>query len=90
MKKWQHWLENLSAEQISWLTAVFVSAMLGTILSALILQWGMSEYGDKGFLAQLIVCTVSTLAYGAAVVAVFYTLIPDTRPNFKRIFSSKK
>jgi uncharacterized BrkB/YihY/UPF0761 family membrane protein len=90
MKTFEDWLENISAEQKLWLTAVFISVMAGTILSSIILQWGMSHYGNDGILAQLAVCLLSTLAYGGIVVAVFYTLIPETRPVLKRIFAGKE
>ncbi|MFO7538258.1 MAG: hypothetical protein R6X32_09390 [Chloroflexota bacterium] len=90
MKKFEEWLENMPAEQKLWLTAVFASVMLGTMLSSLILQWGMSQYGSDGILAQLAVCLLSTLAYGGVVVLVFYTLIPEARLAVNRILSGKE
>lgn len=88
MKKWQYWLENLSAEETLWLTAVFISAMLGTMVSSAILQWGLSTYEGVG--AKLAICLLATAAYGGAVVSVFYVLFPETRLSLKRIFSAKK
>lgn len=88
MKKWQHWLENLSAEESLWLTAVFVSAMLGTMVSSAILQWGLSVYDGVG--AKLAICLLATAAYGGVVVSVFYALFPETRLAIKRIFSQEK
>lgn len=90
MKKWQYWLENLSAEETLWLTAVFMSAMLGTVVSSIILRLGMSVYGNEGVLAQLAVCFLATAAYGGVVVSVFYVMFPETRLALKRIFSEKK
>ena len=88
MKKWQNWLENLSAEQTLWLTAVFISAMLGTIVSSTILRWGLSAY--DGVVAKLAICILATAAYGGVVVSVFYVMFPETRMALKRIFSEKK
>ena len=88
MKKWQHWLENLSAEETMWLTDVFLSAMLGTMVSSAILRWGLSAYDGVG--AKLAICFLATAAYGGAVVAVFYVLFPETRLALKRIFRNKK
>jgi len=90
MKKWQHWLENLSAEETLWLTAVFISAMLGTMVSSAILRWGLNLYSNSGVLAQLGVCFLATAAYGGVVALVFYVLFPETRLAFKRIFTGKK
>jgi len=90
MKKWQHWLENLSVEDTLWLTAIFVSAMLGTMVSSSILRWGLGYYGDSGVVAQLGVCFLATAAYGGVVAIVFYVLFPETRPAFKRIFTNDK
>lgn len=89
MKNWQHWVENLSGEERLWLTAVLVAAMLGTMVSSLILRWGLSYYGHSGFLAQLIVCVLATAAYGVAAGSVFYVLVPETRLAFKRLFIRK-
>jgi hypothetical protein len=88
MKKWQNWLENLSAEQTLWLTAVFISAMLGTIVSSTILRWGLSAY--DGVVAKLAICILATAAYGGVVVSVFYVMFPEMRMALKRIFSEKK
>ncbi|MCA9946366.1 MAG: hypothetical protein KC449_22940 [Anaerolineales bacterium] len=88
MKKWRQWLENLSAEETLWLTAVFLSAMLGTMVSSAILQWGLSTY--HGVVAKLVICLLATSAYGGAVISVFYVLFPETRLALKRIFSHKK
>ncbi|MCB9006731.1 MAG: hypothetical protein H6656_05080 [Ardenticatenaceae bacterium] len=88
MKKWRQWLENLSAEETLWLTAVFLSAMLGTMVSSAILQWGLSTY--HGVVAKLVICLLATSAYGGAVISVFYALFPETRLALKRIFSHKK
>lgn len=90
MKKWQQWLENLSTEEVMWLTAVFLSAMLGTMTSTVILRWGLSTFGDDGILAQLGICLLATAAYGGVVALVFYVLFPETRLAFKRIFSNHK
>lgn len=90
MKKWQHWLENLSAEETLWLTAVFISAMLGTMVSSIILRWGLNKYSDSGVLVQLGVCFLATAAYGGVVALVFYVLFPETRMTFKRIFTGRK
>lgn len=90
MKKWQYWLENLSVEETMWLTAVFIAAMLGTMISSIVLRWGLSNFGDSGVWAQLAVCLLATAAYAGVVVGVFYALLPDTRLAFKRIFSNKK
>lgn len=90
MKKWQQWLENLSAEELTWLTAVFISAMLGTMVSSAILRWGLSTFSEDGVLAQLGICLLATAAYGGVVVVVFYALFPETRLAFKRIFTNKK
>ena len=90
MKKFEELLENMPAEQKMWLTAVFASVMLGTVLSSIILQWGMSNYGSEGVLAQLAVCLLSTLAYGGVVVLVFYTLIPEARLAVNRILSGEE
>ena len=90
MKKWQDWLENLSTEDSLWLTAVFISSMLGTITSSAILHWGLSLYSNDGVLAQLAVCFLATAAYGGIVVSVFYVMFPETRMALKRIFSNKK
>ena len=88
MKKWRQWLENLSAEETLWLTAVFLSAMLGTMVSSAILQWGLSTY--HGVVAKLVICLLATSAYGGAVISVFYVLFPETRLALKRSFSHKK
>ena len=88
MEKWQRWLENLSAEERLWLTAVFISAMLGTMVSSAILQWGLSTYDGVG--AKLAICLLATAAYGGVVVSVFYAMFPETRLALKRIFRSKK
>jgi hypothetical protein len=88
MKKWQHWLENLSADETLWLTAIFISAMLGTIVSSTILRWGLSAY--DGVVAKLAICILATAAYGGVVVSVFYVMFPETRMALKRIFSEKK
>ena len=88
MKKWRQWLENLSAEETLWLTAIFLSAMLGTMVSSAILQWGLSTY--HGVAAKLVICLLATSAYGGAVISVFYALFPETRLALKRIFSHKK
>ena len=88
MKKWRQWLENLSAEETLWLTAIFLSAMLGTMVSSAILQWGLSTY--HGVVAKLVICLLATSAYGGAVISVFYVLFPETRLALKRIFSHKK
>ena len=88
MKKWQHWLENLSAEETLWLTAVFLSAMLAAMTSSAIRRWGLSAYDGVG--AKLAICLLATAAYGGAVVAVFYVLFPETRLALKRIFRNKK
>ncbi|MBK8902198.1 MAG: hypothetical protein IPM53_13515 [Anaerolineaceae bacterium] len=90
MKKWQQWVENLSTEELMWLTAVFISAMLGTIVSTVILRWGLSTFSKDGVLAQLGVCLLATAAYGGVVAVVFYALFPETRLAFKRIFTGKK
>ncbi len=90
MNKWQQWLENLSMEELTWLTAVFVSAMLGTIVSTVILRWGLSAFGEDGILAQLGICFLATAAYGGVVAIVFYVMFPETRLAFKRIFSNNK
>ena len=88
MKKWQLWVESLSHEDQMWLTAVFVAAMLGTMVSSAILQWGLSTY--HGVVAKLVICLLATSAYGGAVISVFYALFPETRLALKRIFSHKK
>ncbi len=88
MKKWQAWLENLSPEESLWLTAVFISAMLGTMVSSVILRWGLSTY--DGTLAKLAICLLATAAYGGAVVSVFSVLFPETRKAIKYIFNDKK
>lgn len=90
MKKWQYWLGNLSREEVMWLTAVFLSAMLGTTVSSGILQWGLNAFNNSGVLAKLAVCLLATAAYGGAVVAVFSILLPQTRVAFKRLFINKK
>lgn len=90
MKQFEKWLENIPAEQKMWLTAVFTSVMLSTILSSIILQWGMGHYGNDGTLARLIVCLVSTLAYGGVTLLVFYTLIPEARLAVNRVLTGKE
>lgn len=90
MKKWQQWLENLSAEEALWLIAIFVAAMLGTMVSGITLRWGLSNFGNHGVLAQLAVCILATAVYGGIAVAVFYVLLPESRLVFKRIFTGKK
>ena len=89
IKKWQVWLENLSGEGRLWLTAVLLAAMLGTMVSSMILRWGLSYYGHSGFLAELIVCLLATTAYGVAAGSVFFFLFPDKRLAFKRLFIRK-
>jgi hypothetical protein len=88
MKKLQHWLENLSPEETVWLTAVFISAMLGTMVSSIILRWGLSVYDEVG--AKLVICLLATAAYGGAVVSVFCIFFPETRLAVKRVFNGKK
>ena len=87
MKKWQHWLKNLSADEVLWLTAVFISAMLGTMVSSAILRWGLSAYDGVG--EKLAICLLATASYGGAVVSVFYIMFPETRTAVKRIFTGK-
>ncbi|MCA9953564.1 MAG: hypothetical protein H6657_29165 [Ardenticatenaceae bacterium] len=89
MKKWQLWVESLSHEDQMWLTAVFVAAMLGTMVSSMILSWGMHYYGHSTVLAKLMVCLLATAAYALAAGSVFYILFPEKRTVFKRLFIRK-
>ncbi len=90
MKKWQEWLGNLSGEELTWLTAVFLSTMLGTLVSSGILQWGLNAVSSGGVMAKLAVCLLATAAYAGAVILVFSVLLPQTRVAFKRLFINKK
>lgn len=89
MKKWQDWLENISGEARLRLTAVFLSAMLGTMTSSLILRWGLSYYRHSGFWVELIVAIAATAAYAGVAALIFWVLFPEKRLDFKRLFTRK-
>ena len=89
IEKCRTWLENLSAEDRLWLSAVFLAGMLGTMTSSFILRWGLAYYGQAGFLAQLLVCILATAVYAVTAGSVFYVLFPESREAFKRIFIRK-
>ncbi|MCA9918059.1 MAG: hypothetical protein KC445_08910 [Anaerolineales bacterium] len=90
MEEWRCWFKNLSTKEMVWLTAVFLSAMLGTFVSSLVLHLGFDAFGYAGVLAKLGVCILATASYGGAVVAVFSILLPETKLAFKQLLTSKK
>jgi len=90
MKKFNHWYQNLSVEDVTWYMAILITAMLGSLISGLVLRWGMESFGDQGTVAQLAASLFATAAYAAVVLAVFYTLFPEVRLALKRTLINKK
>lgn len=90
MKKFNRWYESLSTEDVRWYMTIFTTALLGTLVSSLVLKWGMYSFGELGATARLAVSLAATTAYAAVIVVVFYILLPDARLAFKRIWVGKK
>ncbi len=89
MKKFNEWYQNLSLAEMSWLVTIFVTALLGTLVSGVVLKWGMASFGEVSLLARLTVSLAATAAYAAVVVILFYVLIPDMRVAVKRILGDQ-
>jgi cellobiose-specific phosphotransferase system component IIC len=87
MKKFNEWLNNLDSNEILWLAAIFLAAMLGTLLSGLVLKAGMESFGGEDVLVNLLISLVATIVYAAVVLAVFSVLFPETIPALKRILT---
>ena len=86
MKKFNEWIDNLSVEDVMWLSAIFLSAMLGTLLSGLVLKFGLEQFGDAGAIARFLVSMAATAVYAGVVASIFYIMFPESRAAFKRIF----
>jgi hypothetical protein len=90
MKKFNHWYQNLSVVDVTWYMAIFVTAMLGTLVSGLVLRWGMENFGDQGPLARLGASLAATAAYAAVGLVVFYAVSPKVRLALKRFWINKE
>ncbi|MCL4261778.1 MAG: hypothetical protein KJ069_01115 [Anaerolineae bacterium] len=82
-KKLNAWWETVD---VMLLSAIFLASMLGTVVSAVILKWGMLYYGELGFAARLAVSLTATAAYALVVVAVFFAFFPETKTVLQRIW----
>jgi hypothetical protein len=91
MKGFKHWYQNLSIEQTIWLMTILITAATGTLLSGLVLKWGMSSFGQNGGWAQLMVSLGATAVYAAIIIAVFTIFFPtEMRLAWKRLHVHKK
>lgn len=86
MKRFQEWVQALSTQDIMWMSAIFLSSLLGTAVSGFILKWGLAEFGGLGGTARLAVSLGATFAYASVVLAVFYAFFPETKLALKRIW----
>ncbi len=90
MKKFNEWYENLSIEDVTWLMAIFLSAMLGTLTSGLVLKFGLDQFGDAGAMARFLVSLAATAVYAGVVGSIFYIMFPESRMALKEIFVKNK
>jgi len=91
MKRFNEWYQNLSVEQVTWLVAILVTAMVGTLASAVVLNWGMSAFENDGVWAQLAVSAAATAVYAVSVVVIFAIFFPtEMRLALKRLPLNKK
>jgi hypothetical protein len=82
-QKLDAWWETVD---VMWLSAIFLASMLGTVVSAATLKWGMMYYGELGFAARMAISLAATAAYALVVVVVFYTFFPETKTALQRIW----
>jgi hypothetical protein len=87
MKKFNEWVNRLGGNEINWLTAIFLSAFLGTFMSGLVLKTGMENLGDQSVWLNLLISLVATAVYAAIVIIVFSLIFPETIPALKQIVS---
>lgn len=86
MKRFQEWMQTLSTQDVTWMSAIFLASLMGTAVSGLILKWGLTEFGDMGGIAKLAVSLGATAAYGCVVLVIFYAFFPETKLALKRIW----
>lgn len=89
MKQFNEWVNNLSVEDMTWMVAIFLSAMLGTLTSGLVLKYGLETFGNAGVMARFMVSLAATAVYAGVVASIFLIMFPESRVAFKKIFVNK-
>lgn len=80
----------MSVEEVSWLAAVLIATMLGSLVSGSFLEWGMAQIDGLGGLGQLLVSLAATLIYAVIIGGTFYLLFPKSRLAFKKIWTRQR
>lgn len=77
MNNFKRWLRQLSTEDIHWFSTIFLSALLATLCSGLVLQWGMEALRGTGMVAHIVSTVLATAVYSSMALFVFYLVYPD-------------
>lgn len=83
-------LQQMTLEEVTWLVAVLVATMLGSLISGSFLEWGMTQTDGFGVLGQLLVSLAATVIYGGIIGGTFYFLFPKSRLAFKKIWMRQR
>ncbi|MFO7679547.1 MAG: hypothetical protein R6X34_05800 [Chloroflexota bacterium] len=89
MKNFKKWQTALAVKEKTWLEAIFLSSLLGTLTSGLVLRGGMEIFGGESFFVNLIISLMATAVYTLVVLSIFSLLFPETLPILKRKIKGK-
>ena len=83
-------IQQMTMEEVTWLVAVGLATMLGSLISGSFLEWGMSQTEGFGVLGQLLVSLAATFIYGVIIGGTFYLLFPKSRLALKKIWMRQR
>lgn len=90
MDKFIRKLQEMSVEEVSWLVAVLLATMLGSLISGSFLEWGMTQTEGFGVLGQLLVSLAATVIYAGIIGGTFYLLFPKSRLALKKLWMRQR